>query len=470
MTDASASPARLPVVALVGRPNVGKSTLFNALTNTRDALVADTPGLTRDRQYGFAEHAGRRFIVVDTAGLDDSADVLNQGMRKQTAQALAEADVVILMTDARSGLNSADQTAAMDVRKCGKPALLAVNKAEGLQAASAGAEFYELGIERQFAVSATKGAGVRKLLDVALSLCPANTQAEAADALESVGPDDAIRVAIVGRPNVGKSTLVNRLLGEERVLAMDMPGTTRDAIQIPFERDGQNYVLIDTAGVRRRARIKERIEKFSIVKTLQAMDSAHVVIIVVDACGDLGVQDARLLGLAADSGRALVLAVNKWDGLEASARQQVQSQIDFKLPYLDYARPHFISALHGSGLGELFAAVNKAYAAATAELPTPMVTRVLEKAVEKHAPPALLGRRIKLRYAHQGGNNPPLIVIHGNQVEKLTEDYKRYLMRAFREAFDLWGTPIKLVFKHGENPFAGRKNKEPRRYKRASKR
>lgn len=445
---------RLPVIALVGRPNVGKSTLFNALTRTRDALVADTPGLTRDRQYGFAEFEGRRYIVVDTAGLDEGKDPLNLLMQHQTGLALQEADAVLFLTDARMGLATGDHKAATEVRKSGKPTLLAVNKAEGLDPAIALTEFYSLGLGEPRALSAAHGDGLRDLMRDVLALCPETADESATN--ETEDEENVIRVAIIGRPNVGKSTLVNRLLGEDRVLALDMPGTTRDSIRVPFERDGQRYVLIDTAGVRRRARIEENIEKFSVIKTLQAMDSAHVVIMVVDAQDEIGVQDARLLGLAAESGRALVIAVNKWDGIDSYTRKQVQTRIDLKLPFLDYAKPHFISAKHGSGVGELMGLVNQAYRAAMTEIPTPQLNTVLQQALEAHQPAATLGRRVKLRYAHMGGHNPPLIVIHGNQTQKLGEDYKRYLINRFRKAFDLWGTPIKLVFKTGDNPYANR--------------
>ncbi len=445
-------PGRLPVIALVGRPSVGKSTLFNVLTRTRDALVGDRPGVTRDRQYGFAEHAGRRFIVCDTAGLLDDNIPLTQQAARQTQQALAEADGVLVLVDVRAGPNAADEAVIEKVRVSGKPAWLVANKAEGLDAQTAAAEFYRLGLGAPHAVSAAHAVGMTPLLDQVLRRFPESVE---------VAPDaeEGIRVAVVGRPNVGKSTLVNRLLGEERVLTLDQPGTTRDAIRIPFERDGRRYTLIDTAGVRRRAKVEDTLEKFSVIKTLQAIESAHVVMVVVDAQEDIGVQDARILGLAADSGRALVIAVNKWDGLDSDARRRVKSEVDRKLPFLDYARVEFISALHGSGLGELMKAVNQAYRAATAELPTPRLNEVLQQALEAHNPPAVLGRRIKLRYAHQGGNNPPVIVVHGNQTEKLPVDYKRYLAHRFREAFKLWGTPVRLVFKTGENPY--RKHPRP---------
>ncbi|MGH8529003.1 MAG: ribosome biogenesis GTPase Der [Nevskiales bacterium] len=454
---------RLPVIALVGRPNVGKSTLFNVLTRSRNALVGDRPGVTRDRQYGFAEHAGRRFIVCDTAGLSEEHIPLAQQTALQTQQALAEADGVLVMVDARAGPNASDEAVIKRVRTSGKPAWLVANKAEGLNEQNAVTDFYRLGLGAPRAISAEHNQGVAALLDLVLAAFPPGAEPH-------VETDEGVRVAIVGRPNVGKSTLVNRLLGEERVLTLDFPGTTRDAIHIPFERDGRKYTLIDTAGVRRRAKVEDAIEKFSVIKTLQAIESAHVVIVVVDAQEDIGVQDARILGLVADSGRALVIAINKWDGLESSARGRVKSEVDRKLPFLDYAQVEFISALHGSGLRELMKAVNEAYRAATAELPTPKLNEALQQALEAHSPPAVLGRRIKLRYAHQGGNNPPVIVVHGNQTEKLPVSYKRYLVHRFREAFKLWGTPVQLVFKTGENPYRGRPAGDaPRRGRRAQK-
>ena len=446
----------LPVIALVGRANVGKSTLFNMLTRSRDALVGDRPGVTRDRQYGFAEHEGRRFIVCDTAGLSDEHLPLAQQTARQTEQALGEADGVLLLVDARAGPNAADDAVVRRVRQSGKPAWLVANKVDGLDTENALAEFFRLGFGEPQPISAEHGFGVRALLDKVLAAFPAAGEAPA-------DVEEGVRVAIVGRPNVGKSTLVNRLLGEERVLTLDFPGTTRDAIHIPFERDGRRYTLIDTAGVRRRAKVEDPIEKFSVIKALQAIESAHVAIVVVDAQEDIGVQDARILGLVADSGRALIIAVNKWDGLDAEQRRRVKSEVDRKLPFLDYARVEFISALHGSGLGELMKAVNQAYRAATADLATPRLNEVLQQALAAHSPPAVLGRRIKLRYAHQGGHNPPVIVIHGNQTEKLPVAYGRYLVHRFREAFKLWGTPLRLVFRTGENPYEQRKTARPER-------
>jgi GTPase len=412
----------LPVIVLVGRPNVGKSTLFNRLTGTRDALVADLPGLTRDRQYGTGEHEGKAFVVVDTGGLmPESKDPLAALAEDQAKVALDEADHVLFLVDMQKGRTGSDESIARFLRKLGKPLTLCVNKAEGAVKASANTEFYKLGLGEPFPISAEHGHGLTPLLVHVLKDLPA--------AVLPDEKDDSIRVAIVGRPNVGKSTLVNRLFGEARVLAADLPGTTRDAIYVPFEYDGRKYTFIDTAGVRRKARVWETVEKFSIVKTLQAIESAHVVI-----------------------------AVNKWDGLDAGRREWIRSEVDFKLPFLDYAPLHFISALHGSGLGELMDDVQDAYASTMIDLPTPELNRVLERAVQSHQPPARLGRRVKLRYAHQGGQNPPKIVIHGNQTEILPVSYKRYLTNQFREHFKLKGVPLVLSFKTGDNPFKGRPN------------
>ncbi|SFF54671.1 GTP-binding protein [Fontimonas thermophila] len=443
---------KLPTIILVGRPNVGKSTLFNRLTGTRDALVADLPGLTRDRQYGTAVFEHRAFVVVDTGGLmPESQDPLAALAEDQARLALDEADHVLFVVDARSGCTPSDEAIARYLRRLGKPLTLVVNKAEGQPPAQAAADFFRLGLGEPQAVSAEHGHGLPALLRRVLADLPV-VAAEPAD------EDGVVRVAIVGRPNVGKSTLVNRLIGEERLLAADVPGTTRDAIVVPFAYEGRPYQLIDTAGVRRRARIWEGVEKLSIVKTLQAIERAHVVIAVVDAQADIGEQDARLMGLIAQRGRAMVLAVNKWDGLTPDAREQVRYQIGLKLPFLDYAPTLFISARHGSGLGELMRAVQAAYDSTMRELPTGEINRVLEQAVEAHPPPAVLGRRIKLRYAHQGGRNPPRIVIHGNQTEKLPAAYKRYLANRFREAFNLTGVPLLLSFKTGDNPFKDRQN------------
>ncbi|MGH8457735.1 MAG: ribosome biogenesis GTPase Der [Nevskiales bacterium] len=457
----------LPVIALVGRPNVGKSTLFNGLTRSRDALVADQPGLTRDRLYGYGRVGEMPFLVVDTGGFSGDKDSMAALIARQTDLAVAEADVILLILDAREGLTGNDRRIAERLRRSGKPVLVVANKSEGLDPAIAAAEFYTLGLGEPQAVSGAHGGGIAALVSTALSCTPART--EAAPALP-----EGVRIAIVGRPNVGKSTLVNRLLGEERVLAFDAPGTTRDSIAVPFTRDDKPYVLIDTAGIRRRARVTDHVEKISVIKALQTIEDAHVVIAVVDAQGDIGVHDAHLLGLIAERGRAMVIAVNKWDGLERSARTMVQREITRKLPFLDYAPLHCISALHGSGLGELFESVDAAQAAAVIEMPTPELTRVLEQAVEAHAPPAVVGRRIKLRYAHQGGRNPPKVIIHGNQTDKLPVSYHRYLVHRFRDAFKLVGAPLRLEFRTGENPFDARKNtpasRPPRRRRQPGKR
>jgi GTP-binding protein len=440
-----------PVLVLVGRPNVGKSTLFNRLTGTRDALVANVPGLTRDRQYGRGEFEGRSFIVVDTGGLSpESSDPLAVLAEAQARIALDEADHVLFMVDAQAGLLPSDRDIAESLRKLGKAISLLVNKAEG-QPKSAVADFFALGLGEPLPVSAEHGDGVPPLLRELLKDAPLAQPDQRED-------DGIIRVAIVGRPNAGKSTLVNRLFGEVRVLAADQPGTTRDAISVRFDWDGRAFELIDTAGIRRRSRVSEVIEKFSIVKALQAVDRAHVVIIMTDAHEEIGVQDARLMGLVAQHGRAMVLAVNKWDGLASDQRRSVRDAVDFKLPFLDFVPLHYISALHGSGLRELMEGVIEAYEATQRELPTPELNRVLESAVERHQPPAVLGRRIKLRYAHQGGRNPTQIVIHGNQTEKLPDAYRRYLGNEFRRAFKLSGVPLRIEFRTGDNPFKGRKN------------
>jgi len=440
----------LPVVALVGRPNVGKSTLFNVLTGTRDALVADEPGLTRDRKYGFGRIGRLPYIVVDTGGLIEHPGGLESQMAVQTLRAIAEADRVVLVVDAREGLTPADEFAARSVRRSGKPVVVAVNKTEGRQAATSSVEFHALGLGDPVPVAAAHGQGMEELMDVVLEgLAPV----EPAPAVE-----EGIRVAVIGRPNVGKSTLINRLLGEERVIASEKPGTTRDSVLIPFERDRVRYTLIDTAGVRRRARVERAVEKFSVVKTLQAIDSAHVVIALIDAQDTVAEQDASLLGIAVERGRALVIGVNKWDALPAEQRDHIRAQLEVRLPFVDFAPLHFISARHGSGVGELMQSVHAAYLASMRDIATPELTRTLEAALEAHQPPLVRGRRIKLRYAHQGGRNPPLIVIHGNQTRHVPEAYRRYLVNVFRKTYHLHGTPVRVEFRSDENPFAGRRN------------
>lgn len=454
---------RLPVLALVGRPNVGKSTLFNALTRSRDALVADTPGLTRDRQYGFGQVGHHRYIVVDTGGLTEERRGLAGMAAQQTLRALEEADAVAFLVDATSGLNAADEDVVTLLRRLHKPVYLVVNKAEGRIAGEAAAEFYALGLGEPFAVSALRGRGLTEMVDSIYESWPDAEEAED----ERPG---GIRVAVVGRPNVGKSTLINRLLGEERVLASEEPGTTRDSVVVPFTRDGVDYTLVDTAGVRRRARVHDAIEKFSVVKTMQAMDQATVVVVLMDARQGVSAQDTRLLGLVVERGRALVVGVNKWDGLAPDERERVRDDLDFKLRFLTYVPVRFLSARHGTGVGELMQTVEAVHHAGAADLPTPRLTRVLQDAVEAHAPPAVHGRRIKLRYAHQGGSHPPRIVIHGNQTQALPAEYKRYLENAFRSAFQLQGTPIELEFRTGENPYEGRRNQLTPRQQRRHKR
>ena len=456
----------IPVIALVGRPNVGKSTLFNRLTRTRDALVADVPGLTRDRKYGDGRVGDRPFIVIDTGGLSGASDDLDGLMAQQAWQAINEADQVFFLVDARAGLTASDEMVAMALRRTGKPAVLVVNKTDGVDIDTALAEFHSLGLGEPVAIAAAHGRGVTALMTHAMENLPDTATVDTGDATDS----DRIRVAIAGRPNVGKSTLINRMLGQERVLTFDQPGTTRDSIFIPFARDGVDYTLIDTAGVRRRARVHEVIEKFSVIKTLQAIDAAHVVILVLDAHQGVGDQDASLAGYIAEKGRALVVAVNKWDGLQPHDRSDLVAQLERKLPFLDFATTCYISARHGTGVGDLFPEINRAYAAATRELSTHELTTILEQAVQQHQPPLVRGRRIKLRYAHQGGRNPPLIVIHGNQTERLPDSYKRYLVNVFRESLRLSGTPVRLEFKTGSNPFQGRKNKlTPRQEKRRTR-
>jgi GTP-binding protein len=441
----------LPVLALIGRPNVGKSTLFNALTGTRDALVADLPGLTRDRQYGIVRRGAVPCIVVDTGGLVERPGELEGLMVEQTERAIAEADRLVVLVDGRAGLTPQDQFVAQLARRSGKPTVLAVNKLEGFDEDLALADFHQLALGTPHAIAAAHDAGVVELLDAAL----AGIQADDEVPLETTG----IKVAIIGRPNVGKSTLINRWVGEERLIAYDQPGTTRDAVTVPFERDGVRYTLIDTAGVRRRARIEAALERFSVIKTLQAIESAHVVVAVLDAHEEVAEQDASLLGTALEEGRALVIAVNKWDHIPLEQRDLIRGQLEVRLRFADFAPLHFISARHGTGVGELLASVREVYAAAMRDMPTPELTRVLEAAIESHQPPLVSGRRIKLRYAHQGGKNPPVIVVHGNQTEHVPDAYRRYLQNVFRKAFHLVGTPVRLAFRGDENPYAGKRNR-----------
>ena len=439
-----------PVVALVGRPNVGKSTLFNRLTRSRDALVADLPGLTRDRHYGEGRLGPRGYLVVDTGGFEP---VVKEGitfeMAKQTRQAIAESDAVVFVVDGRSGLAPQDLQIADLLRKSGRPVTLAVNKLEGLTGEGRTAEFYELGLGNPVAISSAHGDGVGGLMEQVLGDLPEPS----APPSEQEVAERGLRVAIVGRPNVGKSTLINALVGEERVIAFDMPGTTRDAIVIPFERGGRRYQLIDTAGLRRRGKVFEAVEKFSVIKTLQAIESCNVAVLMLDAHGHVSDQDAHIAGFVMESGRALVVAVNKWDGLDVIARDEIKRVMSRKMQFLYWARFHFISALKGSGVDALMRSVDAAYAAATLKLSTPKITRVLREAVEHQQPPRHGRFRPKLRYAHQGGQNPPIIVVHGNALEHISDAYKRYLESRFRKVFQLEGTPLRIEWKTSANPY-----------------
>lgn len=438
------------VVALVGRPNVGKSTLFNVLTRSRDALVADFPGLTRDRKYGHAEINGRKIIVIDTGGLSGETEVLDAKMEKQTRLAVQESNAVLFMVDAREGLIPADEVIADSLRRTGKKVVLVVNKIDGLDSRVVANEFYSLGLGEPVTIAASQNRGISKLVSGVLP----HTQAETITHALAEESDRRIKVAIVGRPNVGKSTLVNRFLGEERVVVFDMPGTTRDSVHIPFERDGKPYTFIDTAGVRRKRAVHEVVEKFSVIKSMQAIDDANVVIMMIDACTEIADQDLHLIGYILEAGCALVLTINKWDGLDDYQKEKIHAGLDKQLPFVRFAETFFISALHGSGVGKLYAAINRAYAAATKKYSTAELTRLLEKAVQMHQPPLVHGRRIKLRYAHQGGMNPPRIIIHGNQLEKVPAAYQRYLVNFFREQLHSVGTPIKVEFKIGNrNPY-----------------
>ncbi|MEL7291693.1 MAG: ribosome biogenesis GTPase Der [Pseudomonadota bacterium] len=473
----------VPVVALVGRPNVGKSTLFNRLTRTRDALVADFPGLTRDRKYGQAKLGEHEFIVIDTGGIDGTEEGVETKMAEQSLAAIEEADVVLFMVDGRAGLTPADTAIANHLRKSEKPSMLVVNKVDGIDADAASADFWQLGVENMYQIAAAHGRGVGALIDRALNPFAEKMAEEAKGEIEDLTEfedaeeekleyseeeaeaefkrlqDQPIKLAIIGRPNVGKSTLTNRILGEERVVVYDMPGTTRDSIYIPMERDGREYVLIDTAGVRRRKRINETVEKFSVVKTLKAVEDANVVLLVIDARENISDQDLSLLGFALNAGRSIVIAVNKWDGLDMDVKEHVKKELDRRLGFVDFARIHFISALHGTGVGHLFESVQEAYKSATTRVGTSVLTRIMKMATEDHQPPLVRGRRVKLKYAHAGGYNPPIVVIHGNQVNELPDSYKRYLMNYFRKSLEIMGTPIRIQFQNSENPFEGKSNK-----------
>ena len=442
-----------PVIALVGRPNVGKSTLFNCLTKTRDAIVADFPGLTRDRKYGHGAVGDKAYIVIDTGGLSGEKESLDERMAKQTLLAIEEADLVLFIVDARDGMTAEDNNIASQLRRYGKTVSLVLNKIDGINEIQAQAEFYALGFGEIHAIAASQNRGIKTMIDSVLEALPASS----ADA--QTQEPEGLKVAVVGRPNVGKSTLINRILGEERVVAFDRPGTTRDSVFIPFERDGQVYTLIDTAGVRRRGKVTQGVEKFSVIKTLQAIDQANVAVMVLDAHEGLSDQDMHLLSYIIESGRALVVAVNKWDGMDEYDKKRLREALDLRLGFVDFAEIFYISALHGTGVGHLYQAINKAYRSATRNLPTPELTRILQQLLENHQPPLVKGRRVKLRYAHQGGQNPPVIVVHGNVAEEMPAAYRRYLINGFRQILKLHGTPVRVEFKKGENPFAGRVNK-----------
>jgi GTP-binding protein len=435
----------LPIVAIVGRPNVGKSTLFNALTRSRAAIVADVPGVTRDRQYGYSRIGRVPCVLIDTGGLIEHPTGIDAQMRVQTEKAVEEADRLILVADARAGLTAQDQFIARELRRTGKPLLLAINKAEGLEGDLVAADFHALGLGMPIAIAATHGQGCRELIEQLLTdLEPQPTPAD---------DDTAIRVAIVGRPNVGKSTLVNRLIGEERVIASEVPGTTRDSILVPFERDGRQFLFVDTAGIRRRARVDDAVERASVARTLQAIAESHVVILVLDAHDSIGEQDASVLGQALDRGRVILIAINKWDGIAPDQREEIRRQLSLKLDFVPFAPLHFVSARHGTGVGELSRDAIRGYDSAMRAMPTPALTRTLEHALQAHAPPLVRGRRIKLRYAHQGGRNPPRIIVHGNQTSSVPESFRRYLANVFREAFDLYATPVAIDFRTDTNPY-----------------
>ena len=440
-----------PVIALVGRPNVGKSTLFNRLTKSRDAIVADFAGLTRDRHYGNGKQGPYEYIVIDTGGFEpDASSGIYREMARQTQQAVAEADVVIFVLDARSGISAQDHDIAKYLRRLGKPCVLAANKAEGMLEGVQLSEFYELGLGPVHAVSAAHGQGIRDLVELALEFVPA------AELVEDGGENgkSTIKLAVAGRPNVGKSTLINTWLGEERLVAFDLPGTTRDAISVPFEREGQQFELIDTAGLRRKGKVFEAIEKFSVVKTLQAIESANVVLLLLDATQGVTDQDAHIAGYIVESGRAVVVAVNKWDAVDEYQRQMLERAIETRLPFLKFASFHYISAQKRQGLGPVWSAIAQAHKAAMCKMSTPVLTRLLLEAVQFQSPKRSGMFRPKLRYAHQGGMNPPIIIVHGNSLEHVTDVYRRFLEGRFRKEFALVGTPLRIQFKTSRNPFA----------------
>ncbi len=444
----------IPVIALVGRPNVGKSTIFNVLTRSRDALVADLPGLTRDRKYGEGECLGQKFIVIDTGGISGDEEGIDGAMAEQSLLAIHEADIVFFVVDARAGLTAADEMIAKHLRVKDKTSVLVINKIDGLNADVAAADFFKLGFSEIKHTAASHNRGVRSLIEEVLgSRIDENAKSPV------VGTHKGIKIGIVGRPNVGKSTLVNRMLGEERVVVYDQPGTTRDSIYIPYERHGKNYTIIDTAGIRRRKNVKEVVEKFSIIKTLQAIQDANVVVLVLDAREGIVDQDLHLIGFVLDAGRALVIAVNKWDGMTQDDRDRVRQELGRRLNFLPDVEIKMISALHGTAVGDLYGCIHEAYDSAFAKWSTNKLTTILEDALTEHQPPLVHGRRIKLRYAHQGGSNPPVIVVHGNQTASLPNSYKRFLENTFRRVLRIKGTPIRFEFKTGENPFATKAKK-----------
>ena len=446
------------IISLVGRPNVGKSTLFNVLTKSRDALVADYPGLTRDRQYGRFQFKSSDIIIIDTGGLSGQSEELDGHMEKQTRLAIDESDIILFMVDARDGLTPADEVIAESLRRTGKLVKLVVNKTDGLDIRTVSSEFFSLGLGAPISIAASQNRGIQAMLSEALESFDVKevsvAEEEESNGLEEDDDDRSIKVAIIGRPNVGKSTLVNRFLGEERVVVFDMPGTTRDSVFIPFERDGKRYTFIDTAGIRRKRSVHEAIEKFSIIKSMQAIERANVVIMMIDARTEIADQDLHLIGYVLEAGRALILTINKWDGMDDYQKELIHKGIDKQLPFVRFAETFFISALHGSGVGKLYEAIDRAYASATKKYSTSDLTRLLEKAVQSHQPPMINGRRIKLRYAHQGGMNPPRIIVHGNQISKVPSVYKRYLTNFFRKELDSVGTPILIEFKGSDsNPY-----------------
>lgn len=478
-----------PTIALVGRPNVGKSTLFNKLTRTQDALVADMPGLTRDRQYGDGKVGGWPYLLVDTGGLSGAPETLDAAMADQTLSAVREADLVVFLVDGRAGLVSVDEEIAGVLRRQARHVILCVNKIDGIGEDTAQLEFHQLGFEHTVAIAASHNRGVQQLIEEVAdhfqipeserqetSRRRRSRKARAAEAAkpgsEPVMPkqDGEVRITFVGRPNVGKSTLINRLLGEERVIAYDQPGTTRDSVSIPFERAGQEYTLIDTAGVRRRGKVSDKVEIFSVIKTLQSIDRSNVCVMLLDGEDGITEQDLSLLGYIIEKGRALIVAVNKWDSLNSEQRDAVKEDLERRVEFIKFTRIHFISALQGSGVGDLFKSINRAYASAFVDLSTPHLTRMLEVVTTQHQPPMVNGRRIKLRYAHQGGQNPPVIVIHGKQALKVPKSYQRYLVNHYTKALRLFGTPLRIEFRQDDNPFKETKRVKPVRDKKDVKR